>query len=197
MTNHPHQEPHLTYWTDGSDLPVWQFPGEFDQLLSLFESKQPKRVLEVGTYYGGTLKQWLQRSQPGTLVVSVDRYDIPRADNRAHYSEWAAPGVEYAVIVGDSHNPATIASAAANGPYDFILIDADHVYDAAKRDWENYGSMCAEGGVIVFHDIVSCPIAHPELQVNRLWAEIKAVEATFEYVNDPAQTCCGIGVVVR
>lgn len=194
--NHPFQNPHCVYWSDGTDVPVFQRPREFDALLQLFDARQPRRILEIGTYYGGTLKQWLGRSQPGTVVVSVDRYDIPRADHRASYAAWAAPGVECVVIAGDSTDPSTVAAVQALAPFDWIIIDADHYYGPAKADYTHYSALCAPGGVVILHDIVS-DHRHPEIEVKRLWAEITATERTAEFVEDYAAAWGGLGVVYR
>ena len=196
--NHPHQDPNDVYWTDGDrDVPVFQRPEEFDALLRLFAERQPRRILEVGTYYGGTLKQWARRSAPGTRIVSIDRYDIPRADNRARYAEWAAPGVEIIPIAGDSNEPATIAQAYALGPYDWIVIDADHMLLPATADYAIYGSMCAPGGAVILHDIIANPLGHLSIEVPILWAQIKASANTIEYVADYAAPWGGLGVVLR
>ena len=37
---------------------------------------------------------------------------------------------------------------------DVLFIDGDHAYDGVKRDYEMYGSLVRDGGVIAFHDIV-------------------------------------------
>ncbi len=172
--NHPYQDPRETYWTDGDpDVPVFQRPAEFERLLALYRERRPRRVLEVGTYYGGTLKQWLRRARKGAHVVSIDSYAYRRADNRAKYADWTPKGVKLTALAGHSQDPAVIAQARALGPYDWIFIDADHTYDAVKADWLRYGAMAATGGVIIFHDIVADPRRHPEIQVPQLWREIQ------------------------
>jgi predicted O-methyltransferase YrrM len=196
--NHPYQDPHDTYWSDGDpDVPVFQRPEEFNALLALFTERRPARILEVGTYYGGTLKQWARRSAPGTRIVSVDRYDITRADNRTRYAEWAAPGVKVIAIAGDSNAPSTIAQARGLGPYDWIVIDADHALLPATTDYAIYGGMCAPGGAIILHDIIATPLGHLGIEVPILWAQIKAGAQTSEFVQDYAAPWGGLGVVYR
>lgn len=196
--NHPYQDPNDTYWTDGDpSVPVFQRPDEFDALLRLFAERKPRRILEVGTYYGGTLKQWAQRSAAGTRIVSVDRYDIPRADNRRHYGGWCAAGVEIAAIAGDSSSPATIAQARDLGPYDWVLIDADHALLPATTDYAIYGGMCAPGGVVILHDIIATPVGHLGIYVPILWAQLRAAAETLEIVQDAAAPWGGLGVVYR
>lgn len=197
MANHPHQDPRDAYWTDGDPtVPVFQRPAELDQLLALYRERRPRRVLEIGVYYGGTLRQWLRYARPGALVVGVDRFDIPRADPRGRAPAWAPKGVRLELITGDSADPATIAAARALGPYDWIHVDADHRYPAAARDWATAQELAAPGAVVVLHDIVACPVRHPEIEVPRLWAEIKAAgHRVAELVEDPGQPWGGLGVV--
>jgi cephalosporin hydroxylase len=195
--NHPAQDPHCTYWTDGdASTPVFQRPAEFDQLLALYLEKRPRRVLEIGTYYGGTLKQWLRRGW-AERVVAVDLF-LPRYDPRTKAGEWAQEsGVEFVAFAGNSHDPAIVEAVRQLGPFDWICIDADHYYAPALRDWVNYGAMCAPGGVVVLHDIVACPVRHPEIEVPKLWAEIKADgHRTIEFVEDYAAPWGGLGIVL-
>lgn len=197
MANHPHQDPRDVYWTDGDpDVPVFQRPEEFDQLLALYRERKPRRVLEIGVYYGGSLKQWLRYARPGALVVAVDRFDIPRADPRGRMAAWVPKGVKLRTVAGDSGDPATIAQVQALGPYDWILIDADHTLPAVVRDWAIYRTMATRGAVMVFHDIVADPAAHPEIQVPELWRQIRAEGyRTEEIVQDYAAPWGGLGVV--
>lgn len=181
--NHPRQDPRCTYWTDGDpEVPVFQHPAEMEWLLALYESRKPMHVLEVGSYFGGTLKQWIKRAPDGAVVVSVDLYNLPYADNRAKYAEWAAWRVEVHAIAGNSHGPETVARAAQLGPFDWIMIDGDHRERAVRADWDAYRQLAAPRGVVLFHDILDNRRAHPEIQVAPVWAEIKRQHNTAELI---------------
>jgi predicted O-methyltransferase YrrM len=195
--NHPCQDPGCTYWTDGdAATPVFQHPAEMQYLIRLYRKRKPMRVLEIGTYFGGTLKQWLLHAPIGATVVSVDLYTLSYADNRASYADWAAPSqATVHVIAGDSRDPAVIAQVARHAPYDWIFIDGNHYYNAVRMDWQHYGAMAAPGGVVVFHDILENLEAHPEIEVFRLWSEIKAAGYSTEEVIDGDGKWGGIGVV--
>jgi hypothetical protein len=77
-----------------------------------------------------------------------------------------------------------------------VFIDADHTAAAVRADWDNYRLMVADGGVIVFHDI----LPRPGYGVSDLWAEIKAapgsrcVEITQNSVEPGHEGLCGTGV---
>ncbi len=175
-------------------VPVLQRTDEFDQLLALYRARRPTRVLEVGSYEGGTLYHWLVAARPGAVVVSIDNHSMG-SDNRHLYAEWAPAGVSVHAIVGDSRAEETRTAARLLGPYDWVFIDADHSYAAVAADWASYGQMCAPGAVIALHDILPASAAYPEIQVSRLWAEIKVDHTTTEFIADRAAPWGGIGVV--
>ena len=106
-------------------VPIFQWQAEFERLLRLYVKRKPKRVLEIGTYHGGTLYHWLQNARPGTTVVSVDSY-VAGVDNRALYQEWCPPRVKVVTIEGDSNSAETAAKVKKHGPFDWVWIDADH-----------------------------------------------------------------------
>ncbi len=174
-------------------VPIYQHEGEFAALLELYRERKPLRVLEVGTYCGGTLYHWLQNARPGAVVVSVDNYAWG-VDNRPLYRTWAPEGVIVEAVAGDSRDPKTIAQAGALSPYDWIFIDAGHYYEEVKADWESYRPLATPSAVVCFHDILEHP-HNPEVEVRRLWLEIQREYETKEIVADPKPEWGGIGVV--
>jgi len=78
-------------------------------------------------------------------------------------------------ILGDTHDPKTMAELLKrlNGrPINVLFIDAGHVYEDAKKDFEYYSPLCSD--VIALHDINCHRYAnHPRMQVHRLWDELK------------------------
>jgi predicted O-methyltransferase YrrM len=175
-------------------VPILQHEQEFAQLLDVYRELEPRRVLEVGTFHGGTLYHWLTNAPEGATVVTVDNY-AAGVDNRHLYGGWTPEGVSLQVIAGKSAAESTVAQAKAWAPYDFIFIDAGHYYTEVKADWEAYLPLAQMRAVIALHDILTHP-AHPEIEVGRLWAEIKAEGyETEEFVADPDADWGGIGVV--
>jgi len=53
------------------------------------------------------------------------------------------------IICGASH---TESAKFRNGMFDFIYIDADHAYEAVKKDLENWFPKLRPGGIIAGHD---------------------------------------------
>jgi len=172
-------------------IPVHQVRWEWQQLLRLYQQRRPARVLEIGTYHGGTLWGWLHATW-SPRIVCVDTFTAH--DARATFGTWAqAAQCELRTIAGDSRHPATVAMAKAFGPYDWILIDGDHSYEAVALDWRHYSAMCAPGGVVALHDINE----RPEYGVSTLWRELQVAGHITQEINAGAPGLCGIGVVYR
>ena len=174
-----------------SVVPCLQREAEFTQLLDLYRERKPLSVLEIGTYYGGTLYHWLQNATPGAMVVSVDSYatDI---DNRHLYPEWTPEDVTLRVVEGDTRAPSTLAEVREySDSYDWIFIDAGHRYEEVKNDWETFGELVAEGGLVCFHDV-----NYPD--VARLYSEIRSepFSVTEEIIAAPWEEWHGIGCVL-
>jgi cephalosporin hydroxylase len=58
-----------------SPVPILQREAEFSVLLELYRRLEPLKVLEIGTYHGGTLYHWLQNGS-ADLIVSLDSYAV-------------------------------------------------------------------------------------------------------------------------
>ena len=180
----------------GPETPVsiFQWEPEFQVALDLYQRVQPETVLEVGTYHGGTLYHWLRNAAPGARIVSLDSYAVG-VDNRHLYDEWVPEGVSLTVLEGDSNSADTAERVAEHGPFEWAFIDAGHYYHEVKEDWLLYGPMVADGGVALFHDILPPSAEHPEIEVARLWEEIKLEHNCLEIVADREASWGGIGVV--
>lgn len=165
---------------------VAQDMWELERLLAIAGAHKPDRVLEVGVWHGGTLQHWLRMAGHVTAVDDT----MFETDE---WQEWAqSSGASLNLIQGDSHSADVVEQARKDGPYDLVFIDADHTYDAVKADWENYGPMCAPGGLVVFHDIAE----RPEYGVAQLWAELRPGRRTLA-IWAGAAAYCGIGVVFQ
>ena len=176
-------------------VPIFQWEAEFAPLLELYVSRKPKRVLEIGTYHGGTLYHWLANAVPGAKIVSVDSY-LVGVDNRDLYPAWTPKGVELEVIKGDSSRKHVITTVRQSAPFDWIFIDAGHFYAEVAADWHNYKGMCARGGVVIFHDILPPSRSWPIIEVAWLWKELKREGLrTEEIVHDRDAEWGGLGIV--
>jgi hypothetical protein len=184
---------------------VTQIPAELDALIALFTEHDVRSYLEVGCKRGETFDR-VVRSTPKYTPAHCIALDMPGGPwgkagtddvlfaccMRLYVEGWMAD-----CLFGDSQDAEIIKKARDLGPYDAVLIDADHRYDAVLIDWRNYGPM---GRLVAFHDIAA-PEGHTSaktgypVEVPRLWAEIKASgRRTVEFV--APGSLMGIGVVL-
>jgi len=177
---------------------------EFSEILSLcnlLEKVKPKVVLEIGTAQGGSLFLFSKLADPNALIISID---LPEGKFGGGYKSYktdffksfASTNQTIHLLRADSHSFETYdrVKKILNGrKIDFLFIDGDHTYDGVQRDFDQYSKLVDENGLIGFHDIVSTT---DECEVKRFWNETKMrYRRTTEFVNDPNQRFCGIGLL--
>lgn len=172
-------------------MEVLQVPAELEAMVALFQERQPKRILEIGCWDGGTLREWLQNAPAGATVVAVDL----EHRNAEAYEAWRKPDTELHLYTGKSQDEAQVAAMQRHAPYDWVFIDGDHGTWGVTLDVQNTKPLVAPGGLMLLHDITP-PIdspSYPPLDVFReLSAELKTW--AFQY-DEPRPWSAGIGVV--
>ena len=169
-----------------------QAPSEFKCFVDLLIKMNVKSYLEVGSRYGGAFEAVMD-SLPGAKGTVVD---LPGDDGKPDESfaelmktmhRLNDQGRDVRANIGDSGLPEVVAAAKSRGPYDCVMIDADHSYEGVKRDFDNYADM---GKIVALHDIVN-----PTTDVPKFWNEIKSQYKSAEIVVDGS--CMGIGVIFK
>lgn len=179
-----------------------QVEGELRSFVELLRSQNVRSYMEVGTRYGGTFETVMSALRLGAKGIALDFPGGAFGDSDSAAILMAAlkrltfHGCVVDSIFGPSGAPEVVARAALHAPYDAILIDADHAYDAVKRDFELYAPM---GKIIVLHDIAA-PDGHTSrlglpVEVPRFWREIKGGYRHIEFV--APGSVMGIGVLFR
>jgi len=166
---------------DHRDEPaLWQNPWEYNRLLDLLYTKHIKNILEIGVGYGLS-KEVMNRS--GITWVGID-ITIPTL---------IPP--EY-MILGASYEERVIKRAESRGPYDVVLIDANHSYNSVSIDFFNYNHMATR--MIVLHDISTnqSPPFRTDKGVKKFWNEIKGKYNHLEIVAREPENY-GIGVIFK
>jgi predicted O-methyltransferase YrrM len=179
-----------------------QIRSEIVRLLNIVKERNVGKVLEVGTANGGTIFFFSQLAADNGAIASVD---VPNRFFGYGYPAWRAriygsfpkQGQDFQLVRGDSHAQETFQKAKEamrGGNIDFLFIDGDHSYEGVKKDFEIYGQLVKQGGVIAFHDIVD---GNEEFVggVPRFWKEIKDKYRHDELVEDWGQGGLGIGVL--
>ena len=187
----------------GVDVGANQKPTELVALLETLKLDPPRRVLEIGTSRGGTLWLFTRVAAPDAVLVSVDLpgngvlFSYPARHVRL-YRSFARARQRVELLRQDSHSTEAIRAIErmTGGSIDFLFIDGDHSYDGVKKDFELYGPLVRDGGLIAFHDIAPGREALVG-GVPRFWTEVKAEGAgqIEEYVADWSQGGWGIGLI--
>jgi predicted O-methyltransferase YrrM len=176
----------------------WEIQG----LGNVVQEIAPKRILEIGTNYGGTLFLWCSLAPPGAQIISVD---LPFGEFGGGYPWRKIPlyrkfprdGQELKLIRADSHREETkerVRNILGGEKLDYLFIDGDHTYEGVKRDFEMYSPLVRSGGVIAFHDVAE---HRRELAcgVDRYWNEVKQNYRHTEWIENPNQGWAGIGAL--
>jgi predicted O-methyltransferase YrrM len=179
-----------------------QVRSEIVELGKLLQSVAPKRSLEIGTNYGGTLFLLCTVSPPGAQIISVDLGGGPFGGGYPRrkiplYRKFPRNGQKLRLIRADSHMPETqerVLRALQGDRLDYLFIDGDHTYEGVKRDFEMYSPLLRSGGLVAFHDIAE---HRRELAcgVDKFWNEIKQPYRHREMIENPNQGWAGIGVL--
>jgi hypothetical protein len=178
-----------------------QVRSEFTGFLTALAQLHVRSYLEVGAYQGGTFFRVMRSLPRGAFGATVDDDSRSAMRGRAPpLSRVAARlrGLGYRVetVVGNSHDRAVVEATRLLGPFDAVLIDADHRYEAAKQDWLDYGPMATK--VVAFHDIAVEHLYRSgrAVEVRRLWREIAATGVPIREFIAPGSKM-GIGLVLR
>lgn len=159
-----------------------QDPWELAVTLTLLnEVIRPELILEIGSWYGGSLFAW---ASTGARIIAVTLPDTSHVldDGHSHGAE---------ILYADSHRDGTrdlITAAAAGQQIDFAFIDGDHSEDGCRADYE----LCARLGVPVvgFHDISHTA----DRGVRTVWDQVRWNHPSVEIVRPSAETM-GTGIV--
>lgn len=173
-----------------------QVRSELLEFSRIVREANPRIVLEIGTFSGGTLFVLARACQRNATVISVDigRTNLLR---KAMFKSFAINGGKVIPLMADSHVPETyglVSQALRSSKVDLLFIDGDHSYNGVKRDFEMYVPLVRSGGMVAFHDIAEHP---PEAQceVSRFWNELKTRYKHLEIIENHDQGWAGIGVL--
>lgn len=163
-----------------------QKPEELAALLALVPAGST--VVEIGCDQGGML--WAFRRAGAGRVIGLT---LPGG-------QWGTgqPLVRHGaeMILGNSgHDSARwrLVQLLAGSPVALMLIDADHTYEAARRDFDMYAPLVS-GGLVALHDI--CQHPDPRVGVARVWGEVKAAHpGEWSEIVAPPLDWGGIGVL--
>lgn len=178
-----------------------QKPSEILGFLEWANTWQPRVIAEIGVANGGTT--YLMAN----LITSVKRFVgidyFPR--NRKALHQLVPEHVALSFATGNSSSASTVEKVKKHlqgQAIDLLLIDGDHSYLAAKKDYETYLPLVRAGGWIAFHDIMPPELRDDGVATNgfpvetdRLWKDISEGKEQVAFIDDPKQHSYGIGAI--
>lgn len=176
-----------------------QVPSELDRFAEIVASICPKRVLEIGTFQGGTLCLLARLAASRATIISIDlpggKYGGGQTRLRSLlYHTFGKLFQRMHLIRGDSHSEQVAARVKqVIESLDVLFIDGDHTYEGVKRDFLLFAPLVRAGGIVAFHDIAE-HTTESDCEVARFWNEIKMSHRHEEIIEDPEQGW-GIGVL--
>jgi predicted O-methyltransferase YrrM len=193
----------FNFRASGGLVQMIQVRSEIIHLAELVEKRRFMTVVEIGTANGGTLFLWCRLANPKATIVSIDLPGGIHGGGYPFWKTWIYRRFPFAaqklhLLRGDSHKLEMLARLKSvlpgDGKVDFLFIDGDHTYEGIKTDFEMYSGLVRPGGLIAFHDICKHP-EHFNCHVDRFWQEVKHERHAREFVHNPNQGTCGIGVI--
>jgi predicted O-methyltransferase YrrM len=180
----------IDYCVD-SPILISQVRSEIVGLGKLLQELAPKRSLEIGTNYGGTLFLLCALSPADAEIISLDlpfgefgggypRRKIPL------YRQFPRNGQKLHLLRANSHAAETqerVLNILGGAPLDYLFLDGDHTYEGVSRDFEMYAPLVRSGGIVAFHDIVTYNPAS-RCAVVTFWKEIKQKYRHGEFVEE-------------
>lgn len=186
---------------------ILQNENEFRAFLNIYKRAEPKSIIEIGTFFGGTL--WFFNQNSKLEKVTVIDLPIPESDERYSqmvesrklWDSWFEDCRQFYDIKGNSRdlgNIDIVKGLNPEGSVDMLFIDGDHTYEGVKADYENYSPLVRSGGMIVFHDIYLIE------EVKRFWKELVSqhqedgkTSAPFEIIYEQDSDAMGIGILYK
>lgn len=197
-------EEKITHARVSEDFTANQKQAEIRGLLERVSAMQARRIIEIGSFGGGTLSLLAQTAAPTARILSLD---INFSDHQLRsYPRFAGSQQEIRCVKADTHDLKTlevVRNWLQGELLDVLFIDGDHSYSGVKSDFEMYSPFVRLGGLIAFHDIhpdyktrYGRPTENDVGEVPKYWSELShKYPDRVELIEDEAQDGYGIGII--
>ena len=143
---------------------VQQHQEELNFILS--KAKGKNNYMEIGVFGGGTFNTVSKYVNGKHIAVDLSLTDEVQSKLKKSVKDCT-------IIIGDTHSYNTLnkVKEALDGELlEVLFIDGDHSAEGVTRDFEMYKQFVAEGGVILFHDIIKSEFhAKRKCFVDKFW----------------------------
>ena len=68
-------------------IKMLQDEWEINQLRELYIQLKPKKVLEIGSYLGGTLMIWITNAEKDALICTIDDFNGAKTEKVQKYTD--------------------------------------------------------------------------------------------------------------
>ncbi|MCK1670295.1 class I SAM-dependent methyltransferase [Bradyrhizobium sp. 150] len=136
---------------------IAQDEHEISAFCDIVRGEGARQYLEIGSHFGGSLWRVARSLPVGSRIVSVDmpggtkKWAASSESLKTCAAELQRLGYDVHVIWGNSQSRDVIRKVELLGPYDAIMLDADHRLAGVTADFENYSPMSTS--IVAFHDI--------------------------------------------
>jgi len=128
--------------------------AELKFMCQMVEERQPRKILEIGTFLGHTIMN-LRAYSIGAKAFTIDLPLMREFPPVGYYNQTSLDSVGLLITDNTDITQLLVDSRDydySDGPFDFIFIDGCHHYDYVKVDSEKSLVNLSEGGVILWHD---------------------------------------------
>lgn len=132
----------------------YQEPEEIVPALEYLSGRNPESYLEIGSGAGVSLHCAMETFGRECRYRAIDI--LERGDHSQRLLDmveaYSSHGYDAEVWRGYSQKTDIVLRALKEGPWDIIMVDADHSFRATLGDIVNYAPALSESGALVMHD---------------------------------------------
>jgi hypothetical protein len=149
-------------WIDPAQSSREMSSGEVAALCWLVKWKQPKVVVEIGTYRGVTTRHMSRNTSADCRIYTIDLPPQVALANPTAFSDpqlvKASAGAQRVFgndpkITQILHDSTTVDwKEFLDRPVDFALVDASHLYPHVQADTEGIMKVLAPNAIVLWHD---------------------------------------------
>ena len=133
----------------GTALRQAQYPNQLAPYLIELAGRRIRSYLEIGVQHGGAfllVSEYLTRTSGLERAFALDIYPVPAVED---YRQ-AEPAVDVRAVRTHSSSRGFRRLVRDEGPFDLVMIVADHSEEACRRDFE---AVREHARLIAFHDV--------------------------------------------